>query len=85
MRSQKNAKAHGLQKTYKEILNIPKFRPIIDTTETSHWLQYLVSLLHPLTINKFSPKDSLDGANRIKATPSYLFKNDYQYVSFDVE
>ena len=79
MRSQKNVKAHGLPKIFKEILSIPKFRPIIETTGTSHWLQgkYLISLLYPLTINKFSLKDSFVGATRIKATPSYLFKNDY--------
>ena len=52
MRSQKNAKparAHGLLKINKEYLNIPKFRPIIDTTGTSHCLvgNYLTGLLYP--------------------------------------
>ena len=29
-------RVHGHSKTYKEVLNIPKFRPIIDTTRTIH-------------------------------------------------
>ena len=83
----KPARAHGLPKIHKEFLNIPKFRPIIDTTGTSHCLvgRYLASLLYSLTTNEFSLKDSFDRISRIKAIPSYLFKNGYQYVSFDVE
>ena len=82
----KPARAHGLPKIHKEFLNIPKFRPIIDTTETSHCLvgKYLASLLYPLTTTEFSLKDSFIAASRIKAIPSYLFGNGYQYVSFDV-
>ena len=34
----KPARTHGLPKFHKEFLNIPKFRPIIDTTGTSYCL-----------------------------------------------
>ena len=83
----KPARVHGLPKIHKEFLNIPKFRPIIDTTGTSHCLvgKYLASLLYPLTTNEFSIKDSFDAASKIKAIPSYLFENGYQCISFDVE
>ena len=49
----KPARAHGLPKIHKEFSNIPKFRPIIDTTGTTHCLvgKYLAILLNPLTIN----------------------------------
>ena len=47
--------------------------------------KYLASLLYPLTTNEFLLKDSFDAAKRMKAIQSYLFKNGYQYVSFDVE
>ena len=82
----KNAKpvrAHGLPKSHKNFLNIPKFSPALDTTGTSHGL--VGKLLYPLTTNEFSLKDSFDVANRIKAFLSYLFENGYQYLSFDVE
>ena len=83
----KPARAHGLPKIHKEFSNIPKFRPIIDTTGTTHCLvgKYLASLLNPLTINEYSLKDSFDAANRIKCIPQNLFENGYQYISFDVE
>ena len=83
----KPARTHGLAKFHKEFLNIPKFRPIIDTTGTSYCLvdKYLAGLLHQLTINELSLKHSFDAANRIKRVPSYLFENGYQYVSFDVK
>ena len=64
----KNAKpvrAHGLPKSHKNFLNIPKFSPALDTTGTSHGL--VGKLLYPLTTNEFSLKDSFDVANRIKA------------------
>ena len=32
----KPARAHGLPKIHKTFTNIPKFRPIIDTTGSSH-------------------------------------------------
>ena len=85
----KNAKpaiAHALPKIHKEFFNIPEFRPIIATKQTSHSLagKYLVGLLYLLTTSEFSLKDSFDAANRIKAMP-YLFKNGYQYVYFEVE
>ena len=83
----KPARAHGLPNIYKEFSNIPKFRPIIDTTGTTHCLvgKYLASLLNPLTINEYSLKDSFDAANRIKCIPQKLLENGYQYISFDVE
>ena len=48
-------------------------------------IKYLASLLYPLTTNEFSLTASFDAPSRIKAIPSYIFENGYQYVSFDVE
>ena len=61
---------HGFPKIHTEISNIPKFRPIIGTTGTSHCLvdKYLVSLLYPLTTKKFSTNASFDAGNRIQAS-----------------
>ena len=83
----KPARAHGLAKVHKEFSNISKFRPIIDTTGTTHCLvgKYLASLLNSLTINESSLKDSFDAANRIKGIPQKLFENGYEYISCDVE
>ena len=83
----KSARAHELPKIHKELSNIPKFRPIIDTTGTTHCLvgKYLASLLNPLTINEYPVKDPFDAPNRIKGISQHLFENGYQYISFDVE
>ena len=81
--------AHGLPKIHKVFANIPKFRPIIDTTkiDTPYYKigQYLSSLLQPLTINDYTLKDSFDAANKIRNVPSEMFEEGYQFVSFDVE
>ena len=44
--------AHVLLKIHTVFANIPKFRPIIDTTSTPYYKigQYLPSLLQPITI-----------------------------------
>ena len=46
----KPAKAHGLPKIHKSFDRIPKFRPIIDTTGSTHYFvgKFLASLLKPL-------------------------------------
>ena len=68
-------------------MNIPKFKPIIDTTGTTHCLvgKHLANLLNSLTINEYSVKDSFDAASRIKGISQHLFDNGYQYISFDIE
>ena len=65
---------------------LPKFRPIIDTTGSSHYRvgKFLANLLSPLTTYEFTLKDSFQAADHIKALPKELFQNGYQYVSFDV-
>ena len=80
-------RAHGLPKIHKVFANIPKLRPIIDTTNTPYYKigQYLSSLSQPLTINDYTLKDSFDAANKIKSLPSEMFEEGYQFVSFDVE
>ena len=87
---QKNAKparAHGIPKIHTTFTNIPKLRPIIDTTGSSHYLvgNYLAQLLYPLTNNEFTLKDSFEVVNCIQDIPSSLFVNGCKYVSFDVE
>ena len=81
------ARVHGLPKMHKTFTNISKFRPIIDTTGTSHYLagKCLAQLLYPLTNNEFTLKDSFEAINRIQDIPSSLFVNGYKYVSFDIE
>ena len=82
----KPARAHGLPKIYKTFTNIPKFRPIIDTTGSSHYLvgRYLAQLCS-LTNNEFTLRDSFKAVNSIQYIPSSLFVNGYKYVSFNVE
>ena len=64
-------RAHGLPKTHKTFQSIPKFRPIIDTTNTPHYNvgKFLASLLNPLTLNQYSLRDSFDAADAIKSIP----------------
>ena len=59
-KSAEPARAHGLPKIHKEFSNIPKFRPIIDTIGTTHFLvgKCLANLLNPPTINEYSVKNS---------------------------
>ena len=85
--SAKPARAHGLPKIHKPFDNIPKFRPIIDTTGTTHYEigKYLNQLLHPLTINEHTIKDTFDTKTRIETMDQSYFKQGYKYVSFDVE
>ena len=80
-------RAHSLPKIRKVFANIPKFRPIIDTTNTPYSKigQYLSSFLQPLIVNNYTLKDSFDAANKIKSILSEIFENGYQFVSFDVE
>ena len=51
-KNDKLARAHGLPKIHKEYNNIPKFRPIVDTTGTPHYSagKFLTNLLNPLLI-----------------------------------
>ena len=83
----KPARAHLLPKIHKSFQTLPKFRPIIDTTGTSHYRvgKYLSALLNPLTSNEFTFKDSFDAAEKIRNIPKNLFNEGYVYVSFDVE
>jgi hypothetical protein len=53
-------RAHGLPKIHKKFDTLPKFRPIVDTTNTPHYNvgKFLSSLLNPLTLNDHSLSDS---------------------------
>ena len=79
------AKACGLPKIHKEFDNLPPFRPIIDTTGTTHSFtaKFLANLIKPLTTNQFTFDDSFDAARKINNIPKELFNCDYKYVSFD--
>ena len=65
------ARAHGLPKIHKKYDDLPKFRPIIDTTGTvySTVVKFLSGLLQPLTINEYTLKDTFDAVHRIKKHP----------------
>ena len=86
-RNAKPARAHGLPKIHKAFHQLPKFRPIIDTTGTTHYSvgKFISELLQPLTLNEFTLKDTFDAANRIQAISPALFAEGYEFVSFDVE
>ena len=81
------ARAHYLLKIHKEYSNIPTFRPIVDTIVTPHYTvgKFLTDLLHPLSMNEFTLKDSFDAVNKIKNIPTHLFDNGCNYVLFDAE
>ena len=83
----KRARAHVLPKIHKENSNIPKFRPIVDTTGTPHYSagKFLTNLLNPLSMNEFTLKDSFDAVNKVKSIPLHLFEDGCNYISFDVE
>ena len=86
-KSAKLARAHGLPKIHKLFENIPSFRPIIDTTGTTHYSvgKYLSELLNPLTHNDYSLKDSFDAATRIRRIlPQVRENDDYMFISLDV-
>ena len=85
--SNEPARAHGLPKIHKKFDNIPKFRPIIDTTGTTHYQigKFLSDLLHPLTTNEHTVKDTFDAKSRIESIDPALFEQGFKYVSFDVE
>ena len=78
--------AHGLRKIRTNYDHLPKFRPIIDATNTAHYgiAKYLSNLLHHLTKNEFTVKGSSGAANKIQAIPSELFDKGYRFVRFDV-
>ena len=86
----KNAKPerhHDLIKIHKTFTNILKFRPILDTTGSSHYLagKYLAQLLYPLKNDEFTLKDLFEAVNCIQYIPSSLFVNGYKHVPFNVE
>ena len=83
LKNVKPARAHGLSKIYKTITNITKFRPIIDTTVSSHYLvgKCLAQLLYPLTNNEFTLKDSFEAVNRIKISVTVSRYQDIQWNS----
>ena len=67
--------------------HIPPFRPIIDTTGSTHYGvgKYITELLSPLTQNAYSLKDSFDAVERINNIPRDLLDNDeYTLISLDV-
>ena len=80
-------RARGLPKTHKTFQSIPKFRPIIDTTNTPLYNvdKFLAGLLNPWTLNQYSLRDSFDAADAIKSIPPELFSQGYKFVSFDFE
>ena len=83
----KVARAHGLPKVHKQFDKVPPFRPIIDTTGSTHYGvgKYITKLLNPLTQNNYSLKDSFDAVERINKIPKDLLDNsNYKLVSLDV-
>ena len=55
-------------------------------TNTPHYNvgKFLSNLLHPLTLNDYSLADSFDAVPQINNIPKHLFREGYQFVSFDV-
>ena len=61
------AGVHGLPKTYKHYERLPKFRPIIDKTNTPYYglSKFLSRLLNPLAENEYVVQDSFYAAKKI--------------------
>ena len=80
------ARAHGLPKIHKQYYQITKFRPIVDTTGSTHYSvgKYPTRLLNPLILNEYTLKDSFDAANKINQISSQFFDDGFVFVSFDV-
>ena len=66
------ARAHGLPKTHKPFEHLPKFRPVIGTTNTPYYGKFLSNLLNPLTENQYVVKDSFTAENKMRAIPKEL-------------
>ena len=79
-------RAHGIPKIHKDYQDTPSFRPIVDTTSTTHYdiAKFLSSLLNPIAINNYSVKDSFEVVKRIQAIPPEPFNQWYKFISFDV-
>ena len=79
-------RTHDLPKTHKTFINVPPFRPIIDTSTTPHYKmgKFLANLLNPLTQNNHSVKDSFEASSRIQNISPTLFEQGYVFVNFDV-
>ena len=79
-------RAHAVPKIHKQYTTLPKFRPIVDTTNTTHYNvgKYLSNLFNPLTQNRFSLSDSFQAVSDTNSIPKNLFLEGYQFVSFDV-
>ena len=59
------ARVHGLTYIHKDFVHLPKFQPIIVTTNSTHYRvrQYLSTIFQPFTINDYNIKDSFDIVN----------------------
>ena len=79
-------RAHAVPKIHKQYTTLPKFRPIVDTTNTTHYNvgKFLSNLFNPLTQNRFSLSDSFQAVSDTNSIPKNLFLEGYQFVSFDV-
>ena len=75
--------AHAVPKIHKQYTTLPKFRPIVDTTNTTHYNvgKFLSNLLNPLTQNRFSLSDSFQAVSDINSISKKLFLEGYQFVS----
>ena len=75
------ARARGLLKIHKEFVNLPKFRPIVDTTRTVqyHVEKNLMELFNSLTSNEYTIEDSFDAVTPIKNNLQELFDQGYRF------
>ena len=82
----KIGRANGLPKIHKQFFKVPSFRPIADTSNTTHngVGKFLTNLPNPLTQNDYIVKDSFEAVNMIHKIPPELFDECYRYFSFDV-
>ena len=80
-------RAHGPPKAHKSFEHLPKFRPIIDATNTPYYgiSKFLSNFMNPSTEYQYVVKDSFTAANMIKEIPKELFDQGYRFVSFNVE
>ena len=79
------SRAHALPKIQKDFVNLPRFRPIVNTTGIVHYQigRYLSELLNLLASNEYTMKGSPDAVTQIKNIAQEFFDQCYRFVSFD--
>ena len=74
-------RAQSSPRIHKRYTDLPRFRPIIDTTNTPHYnvRKFSTRLLNPLTQNVYSINDLFEAVDCTGSIPTELFHKGYRY------